>query len=164
MKIHMGADHRGAEVLVHLRDILTDSGHEITLVKPREDGTCDYPDMAYPVAVEVANGSADRGILICGTGIGMSIAANKVDGIRAAVVHDEISADMSRRHNNANILCLPADLLGTSVVAKIVETWLETGFDGGRHSRRVNKVHAIERGIDPASISDTPNEQDVSVA
>jgi ribose 5-phosphate isomerase B len=164
MKIYMGADHRGAEVLSHLRDVLTQSGHEVALVEQREDGICDYPDTAYPVAVKVANGSADRGILICGTGIGMSIAANKVDGIRAAVVHDEISADMSRRHNDANILCLPADLLGNIMVAKIVETWLETEFDGGRHARRVNKVHAIERGIDPATISDTLNEQDVSVA
>jgi len=164
MKIYMGADHRGMEILDHLRDVLQSIGHEVELICPQEGSPCDYPDTAYPVAMQVSTGSADMGILICGTGIGMSIAANKVSGIRAAVVHDEISADMSRRHNDANILCLPADLLGKRVIAKIVQTWIETDFDGGRHARRVSKIRAIEQGADPRNVTEAVSEQDASAA
>ena len=116
--------------------------------------TCDYPDMAYPVAVAVAEGRADRGILVCGSGIGMSITANKIRGIRAALVHDELGAEMSRRHNNANILCLAADLLGQSVIERIVQLWLKTEFEGGRHARRVEKIAAIENGQNPTETCD----------
>jgi len=96
----------------------------------------------------------ERGILICGSGIGMSIAANKVGGVRAALVHDEVSADMSRRHNNANVICLPADMLGPRIIDRIVKTWLDTPFEGGRHERRVQKIAAIERGDSPSSVAD----------
>ena len=115
---------------------------------------CDYPDMAYPVAMAVSSGQAQRGILVCGSGIGMSIAANKIKGVRAALVHDEIGAEMSRRHNDANVLCLPADLLGPRVIERIVHTWLTTDFEGGRHARRVSKIVAIEKGRSPQSVTD----------
>jgi ribose 5-phosphate isomerase B len=115
---------------------------------------CDYPDMAYPVATAVATGDAQRGILICGSGIGMSIAANKVKGVRAALVHDEIGAEMSRRHNDANVLCLAADLLGVRLIERIIGIWLATEFEGGRHARRVSKITAIEQGHNPLHLVD----------
>ena len=112
----------------------------------RGDAPCsDYPDAAYPVALAVASGRADLGILFCGSGIGMSIAANKVVGVLAAVVHDEITAERSRRHNNANVLCLPADLVSRREMLNIVDRWLSTGFAAGRHARRVAKIAEIER-------------------
>ena len=101
----------------------------------------------------IASGQADRGILLCGSGIGMSIAANKVKGVRAALVHDELTAEMSRSHNDANVVCMSADLLGQKLIEKIVEIWLTTPFQGGRHERRVKKIHAIENGVDPASMA-----------
>jgi len=106
--------------------------------------SCDYPDSAYPTCKAVTTGQADRGVLFCGTGIGMSIAANKVRGVRAAVCHDELTAEMSRRHNDANVLCLPADLIGEELTRRIVEVWLTTSFDGGRHERRNRKVSEYE--------------------
>ena len=124
-------------------------------MSPCSDRTCDYPDMAYPVSTAVSTGEADRGILVCGSGIGMCIAANKVKGVRAALVHDEIGAEMSRRHNDANVLCLAADLLGARIIERIVTTWLKTDFEGGRHARRVNKIAAIEEGRSPDTVADT---------
>src|SRR5690606_21715167 len=101
----------GYEMYQHLCAVLREAGHEVLETVENHNGEmCDYPDRAWPVARAVATGQADMGILICGTGIGMSIAANKVDGVRAALVHDEVSADLSRRHNDANVLCLPADM------------------------------------------------------
>jgi ribose 5-phosphate isomerase B len=105
--------------------------------------------MAYPVAMAVSSGAVDRGILVCGSGIGMSMASNKVKGVRAALVHDEVGADISRRHNDANVLCLPADMLGQQTIEQVVAKWLRTEFEGGRHARRVNKITAIEQGLDP---------------
>ncbi|RMD62319.1 MAG: RpiB/LacA/LacB family sugar-phosphate isomerase, partial [Planctomycetota bacterium] len=102
---------------------------------------------------------ADRGVLICGSGIGMCIAANKVKGVRAALVSDELSAEMSRRHNDANVLCLAADLLGDRLIERIVEIWLATPFEGGRHARRVAKIAAIERGEDPRSVQSAASAQ-----
>lgn len=154
MKIVIGSDHRGVEVRNHLDAPLREQGHEVETIAVGSNGSCDYPDVAYAVALAVAGGAADRGILICGAGIGMSIAANKIDGIRAALVHDEIGADMSRRHNNANILCLSADLLGMRIITRLVQTWLATPFDGGRHARRVNKIAAIEKGRDPSGMTE----------
>jgi ribose 5-phosphate isomerase B len=98
----------------------------------------------------VASGMADCGLLICGTGIGMSIAANKVKGIRAAVVHDEITAQISRSHNDSNVLCLSADLLGHRLIEQIIDAWLKTPFEGGRHARRLAKIRMIEEGRDPS--------------
>ncbi|MEX0885663.1 MAG: ribose 5-phosphate isomerase B [Phycisphaeraceae bacterium] len=150
MIIAVGADHRGTVVLKTIAAAIEQQGFEIRYMGRRERAeACDYPDVAYPVARAVANGDADRGILVCGSGIGMCIAANKVKGVRAALVHDEIGAEMSRRHNNANILCLAGDLLGIRILERIVNVWLCTGFDGGRHARRVAKISAIEAGQEP---------------
>lgn len=152
MKFAIGADHRAAEVREHLARYLEQLGHQaIPMGQCAADKPCDYPDSAYAVASAVAQGKVDMGILICGTGIGMSIAANKVHGIRAALVHDEIGADMSRRHNDANVLCLSADMLGERIIDRIVKMWIDTPFEGGRHAKRLAKVAAIEQGLDPAS-------------
>jgi len=153
MKIAIGADHRGHNVYKHLCMVLRENGHTLLEMMCQDDGPmCDYPDRAWPVAQAVATRQADRGILICGTGIGMSIAANKVPGVRAALVHDEVGADLSRRHNDANVLCLSADMVGDRIIDRIVLTWLGTPFEGGRHARRVSKITAIERNIDPTTI------------
>ncbi len=111
-------------------------------------------NLAYQAAVAVSTKKADRAILVCGTGIGMSIAANKVKGVRAALCFDELNARISRQHNDANVLCLSGDLLGSSALRKIVETWLQTDFAGGRHQRRVEKINAIEEGHDPREVTD----------
>jgi len=154
MKIVIGSDHRGAQVRDHLDQLLRQEGHEVQVVKaPGNNKSCDYPDIAYSAAQAVASGHAERGILICGSGIGMSISANKVTGIRAALVHDEVGAVMSRQHNDANILCLPGDMLGMRIIDRLVKTWLTTVFDGGRHARRVDKIIAIEKGGDPAEVA-----------
>lgn len=152
MKIAIGADHRGTDALLAIRDSLTAGGHTLMMLGVCRDRSCDYPDMAYPVAKAVASGEADRGILICGSGIGMSIAANKVDGVRAALVHDQVSAEVSRRYNDANVICIPADMLGARVIDRIVLAWLRTEFEGGRHGRRVRKIMAIEAGQDPTKL------------
>ena len=117
----------------------------------------DYPDLAYLAAKAVAAKEADRAILACGTGIGMCIAANKIKGIRAALCHDELSAQISRHHNNANILCVSGDLIGAVLLRRIVEIWLNTEFNGGRHQRRIKKISAIEEGIDPSTITNNDN-------
>ena len=156
MKCAIGADHRAAEVREHLARYLESLGHcAIPMGQCAADKPCDYPDAAYAVATAVAQGRVDRGILICGSGIGMSIAANKITGIRAALVHDEIGADMSRRHNDANVLCLSADMLGLRIIDRIGKIWLEAPFEGGRHSRRLAKLAAIEQGLDPQTAVDT---------
>ncbi len=111
---------------------------------------CDYPDRAWLVGNAVRRGEADRGILVCGTGIGMCMAANKVPGVRAALALDELSARLSRSHNDANVLCMSADMLGQTLLHRIVETWMDSPFDGGRHIRRVAKIHEIEVDVDPA--------------
>jgi len=155
MKIAIGADHRGSDVVLHVSQVLREEGHQVLAVGVCDAKSCDYPDMAYPVGKSVASGEADRGILICGSGIGMSIAANKVAGVRAALIHDEIGAEMSRRHNDANVLCLSADMLGLRIIDRIIKTWLETAFEGGRHARRVAKISAIEQGTDPKTLPES---------
>ncbi|MBQ2788579.1 MAG: ribose 5-phosphate isomerase B [Thermoguttaceae bacterium] len=105
----------------------------------------DYPDVAAAVAEAVASGEADKGILICGTGIGMCVAANKIRGVRAAVCCNEVAAEFSRRHNDANVLCLSGEFLGVAEIESLVRIWLTTPFDGGRHARRVDKISALER-------------------
>ncbi len=157
MKIALGADHRGMEVRIHLQDLLKRMGHEVMVFSANDGRSCDYPDVAYPVARAVSEGVVERGILVCGSGIGMCIAANKVRGVRAALVHDEVGADMSRRHNDANVLCLPADMLGMRIIDRLVQAWLRTDFEGGRHARRVNKIAAIERGQDPRALKEHPS-------
>jgi ribose 5-phosphate isomerase B len=155
MKIAIAADHRGKEVQTHLNTWLSQEGFDVVEFSTCDCKAGDYPDYAYPVATAVADGDIDMGVLICGTGIGMCIAANKVKGIRAALVHDEIGADLSRRHNDANILCLSADMLGQRIINRIVKTWLTTEFDGGRHARRNSKINAIEQGLNPIDCADT---------
>lgn len=155
MKIAVGTDHRGAQAMEHIISALEHKGHDVTVIGSCDHSICDYPDTAYPVAMAVANGQVDRGILACGSGIGMSIAANKVHTVRAALVHDEIGAEQSRSHNDANVLCLPADLLGMRLMLRIIDTWITTEFIGGRHARRIRKITAIEQGGNPADINDT---------
>lgn len=153
-RLFIGSDHRGAEAAVRLADKLrTDNKYEVHLELPPSGQPCDYPDSAFAVGTAVAQGRADLGILICGTGVGMSMAANKIKGVRAALVHDEITAELSRSHTNANILCLSADLLGLKLIEKITDLWLRTAFEGGRHLRRIAKIEAIERGQDPRTVS-----------
>jgi ribose 5-phosphate isomerase B len=152
VKVAVSADHRGAHVLGEITMLLQHQGCQVVEMDVPNHSTCDYPDCAYLVARAVASGEADRGVLICGSGIGMSIAANKVHGVRAALVYDEIGAEMARRHNDANVLCLPADLIGARLIERIVVTWINAGFDGGRHARRIAKISAIEKGDDPAGV------------
>lgn len=144
MHIAIGSDHRGFQLKTKLIDRLQQLGHTVD-----DDGTCDtnsvdYPDIAAIVAEKVSVGMVDRGILICGTGIGMAITANKFKRVRAAPINDDLSAELSRRHNDLNVLCLSGDMVGDALMERILEIWLETEFEGGRHARRVEKISAIE--------------------
>ena len=153
MKIALGSDHRGDAAVQALAAALRKAGHEPTIVFQCNGQSCDYPDAAFKVAHAVADGEYERGILMCGSGIGVSIAANKVQGVRAALVSDEVTARLACSHNNANVLCMGADTTGAKdkTAISISLAWLEASFDGGRHARRVAKIAAIERGEDPAS-------------
>jgi len=153
MNVAVANDHRGIEAKEQIKAIVSELGHTCLDFGTNTDSPVDYPDLAYLAATAVANKKADRAILVCGTGIGMCIAANKVHGVRAALCYDELNARISRQHNDANILCLSGDLLGSQVLRKMVEVWLSTEFTGGRHQRRVNKITAIEQGKDPSTIS-----------
>ena len=144
MKIVIGSDHRGVEVKRRLVSVIRTMGHDVLDVGTEEAESVDYPDFAYEVAKRVGTAEMDRGILICGTGIGMCMAANKVRKVRAAACQDVLTAEMSRRHNDANVLCLSADLVGEDQMMQMIKIWLETPFDGGRHSRRVEKIAKIE--------------------
>jgi ribose 5-phosphate isomerase B len=145
MKIAIGSDHRGVSVRQRIIPFLQKLGHEVIDFGPEATGSVDYPDYAHKVAKAVSAGEVDRGILICGTGIGMCIAANKIRGVRAAPCHDSITAELSRSHNDANVLCLSADLLGEELIERMLKIWLETKFEGGRHSRRVEKIMKVEK-------------------
>ncbi len=145
MKIAIGSDHGGYHLKETIKKYLLDNNYEIEDFGTHCTESVDYPDFALPVAEAVADGQFDRGILICGTGQGISIAANKVKGIRAAVVSETFSARMSRLHNNANILALGGRVIGPDLALEIVDVWLKTSFEGGRHERRVNKIGDIER-------------------
>jgi len=155
MRIAIGSDHRGSDAAAHLHNLLREASHQVTVFGSCDTGACDYPDVAFPVGKAVASKQMDLGVLICGTGIGMCIAANKVPGVRAALVHDELGAELSRRHNDANVLCLSGDMLGVRIIERIVRTWLATPFEGGRHARRLEKIAAIESGRDPSTITDS---------
>ncbi|MCD6557707.1 MAG: ribose 5-phosphate isomerase B [Candidatus Aenigmarchaeota archaeon] len=141
--IALGSDHAGFGLKEKIKQYLEKKGLEIKDYGCFSEESVDYPDYAEKVARAVSSNEAEKGILICGTGIGMSIAANKVSGIRAAVCWDEKSAEMSRRHNDANILCIGARLIDQELALKIVDIWLSTDFDGGRHVKRVKKINAI---------------------
>lgn len=153
MRIAIGADHRGAEAASKIADRLTKQGHEIVaLLLPPSGEACDYPEPAWSVGQLIASRSADSAVLICGTGVGMCMAVNKIHGIRAANVHDEVTAEISRASNDANVICLSADLLGLRLMEQVIDTWLKTPFAGGRHERRLQKIVAIEQGKDPRTV------------
>ena len=149
MKVAVGSDHRGFEAKQLIKAVVSDLGHDCIDFGTTDNNPVDYPDFAYAVATAVSRKEADRGILVCATGLGMSIAANKIKRIRAALCHDELSAQISRDHNDANVLCVSGDQIGQVLLRKMVEVWLTTKFSGGRHQRRVKKIAAIEEGSDP---------------
>ncbi len=140
MKIAIGADHAGYVLKEHIKEYLKQKEIDFKDVGTFKIESCDYPEFAYKVGQAVATGEADLGILICGTGIGMSITANKIKGIRAALVHDENTAKLSRQHNDANVLCLGGRILTEEEAQKIVDVWLNTSFEGGRHEKRLKLI------------------------
>ncbi|WP_026825076.1 MULTISPECIES: ribose 5-phosphate isomerase B [Exiguobacterium] len=144
MKIAIGADHGGFNLKKEIVALLEELGHEYKDFGTHSAESIDYPDVAIPVAEAVAAGEFDRGILICGTGIGIGIAANKVKGIRAALVHDSFSAKATRQHNDSNIMTMGERVIGPGLALDLVTTWLDTNFEGGRHSNRVGKMSAYE--------------------
>jgi ribose 5-phosphate isomerase B len=144
MRIAVGSDHRGVELRAKLIDYLRQLGQEVVDVGTDDTTEVDYPDIAALVARKVASQEVDRGILVCGTGVGMCIAANKFPGVRAAPCHDDITAELSRRHNDLNVLCLSGDLIGEKLADHLVEIWLKTPFEGGRHARRNGKIELLE--------------------
>lgn len=144
MKIAVASDHRGFVIKGKIISMISDLGHEALDMGTDSTESVDYPDFAVKVSQGISDGTIDRGILICGTGMGMCITANKFPGVRACTCHDDLTAEMSRRHNDANVLCLSADLLGDRLVNRMVELWLKTEFEGGRHARRVEKIGRID--------------------
>ena len=147
MKIAVGTDHRGFSIRSKVTELLERLGHEVDDVGTFTSDAVDYPDIAALVAEKVGRGEVERGILVCGSGLGMCIAANKFHGVRAATCHDDLTAEMSRRHNDTNILCFSADLLGERLIDRMIELWLSTPFEGGRHARRIEKITELERKI-----------------
>jgi len=144
MKLAIGSDHRGLKIKEEIIHLVVDMGYEPQDFGAYDTRSVDYPDIAQVVGEKVAAGKFERGILICGTGIGMSIAANKVKGIRAALCCDTFMAERARLHNDANVLCLGAEK--TSNVTEIVRTFLTTGYEGGRHQQRLDKIAKMESG------------------
>ena len=144
MTVYLGADHAGYKLKGKVIELLEQEGIDYEDLGTNSEDSVDYPDFAGEVAHKVAGSKEDRGILICGTGIGMSIAANKVEGIRAALCHDTVSARATRNHNNSNILTMGARIIGSDLALAIVRTWLEADFDGDRHQRRINKICDLE--------------------
>ncbi len=146
MKLALACDHAAFELKDMIKEILIAGGNQVDDCGTDNANSVDYPDFAKKVAQRVHDGSADLGILICGTGIGMSIAANKVAGVRAALCHNEFTAQMARAHNDANVLCIGARVIGRDIALAITKRFLQTPFEGGRHGRRVEKIHALEQG------------------
>lgn len=144
MKVAIASDHRGYHLKEKVMALLKSKNHEVTDEGPGSEESVDYPDYAALVAKRVSKGEVDRGILICGTGIGMAIAANKFPGVRAAACVDEVTAELSRRHNDLNVLCLSGDLLSANTTERVVEKWMETEFEGGRHQRRIEKISDLD--------------------
>lgn len=154
MRISIGSDHRGVELKARLIQLLGQLGHEVS-----DEGThsaepaVDYPDIATVVSHKVAGGKVERGFLVCGSGIGMAITANKVHGVRATVCPDEKTAELCRRHNNVNVLCLANEMIGNPRLESIIGIWLNTPFDGGRHATRVEKIAGVERAEEAGGCS-----------
>ncbi|HZU98505.1 MAG TPA: ribose 5-phosphate isomerase B [Planctomycetota bacterium] len=145
MKIAIGSDHAGFDAKEKLKARLAQAGHEVRDVGAHSTASVDYPDPARDVASLVAKGEVERGVLVCGSGIGMSIAANKVHGARAALVTDEWHAEMARRHNDANIICVGGRVNADEALGRFVDRFILTAFEGGRHATRVGKITALEK-------------------
>ena len=141
----IGCDHGGFELKNHIETHLKERGIEFKDFGTFDENSCDYPDIASLVCKSITKGECDRGILVCGTGIGMSIAANKINGIRASHLTDVYSAKMTKMHNNANVICLGGRVTGRELAFMIVDAWLDTEFAGGRHQVRIDKISALER-------------------
>ena len=150
-RVAIGSDHAGFALKAQLADHLRSQGHEVDDLGTHSEESVDYPDFGAAVAHAVVDGPADYGVCVCGTGIGISIAANKVKGARAAVVHDVTSARLARQHNDANVVCVGARLTGPQVAADALDTFLSTDFEGGRHQRRIDRISAIEATEEEAS-------------
>ena len=141
----LGSDHGGYELKEHIKKYLDEKGVEYKDFGCYDESSVDYPDIAQAVCKSINDGESENGILVCGTGIGISIAANKIDGIRAAHCHDVYSAEMTKRHNNSNVICMGGRVIGRELAFKIVDAWLGAEFEGGRHQTRIDKIHALER-------------------
>ena len=144
MKIAIGCDHAGPALKDELAEHLRELGHEVVDLGVQEGEKCDYPDKAKEVCEKVTSGECELAVLVCGTGIGMSISANKIKGIRAACCSDYFSAKFTRAHNDANVLCIGARVVGAGLATELVDVFIETPFEGGRHQRRVEKITALE--------------------
>jgi ribose 5-phosphate isomerase B len=147
MKIALGSDHAGFELKEDLRVRLAGQKIEVLDLGAKDESPVDYPDIGASVAEKVSRGEVERGVLICGSGIGMSIVANRFPGVRAALCHDVYTSRMSREHNDANLLVLGGRLIGKGLAREIVKVWLATGFEGGRHQKRLDKIAALEKKI-----------------
>lgn len=145
MKIALACDHGGLNLKNTVKDYLLNNGYEVEDFGTNSFDSCDYPDFALPAAEAVSRGGCDRGILICSTGIGVSMVANKVPGVRCAHCHDCYCAEFTRLHNDANVLAMGEKVVGAGYALKIVEAFLKTDFEGGRHARRVDKITAVEK-------------------
>jgi len=145
MKYYIGADHAGIDIKAYVKELFEKRGHEVVDLGPNTKDRVDYPDYASKVCKSVLEDEGSKGILICGSGIGMSMAANKFDGIRAALCHNEYSAKMSREHNDANVICLGERVSGFGMVEAIVDAWNDSSFEGGRHEGRVEKINALSK-------------------
>ncbi len=145
MKYFIAADHAGIDIKAYVKELFEKRGHEVIDLGPNTKDRVDYPDFASKVCENVLSNENSRGILICGSGIGMSMAANKYDGIRAALCHSEYSARLAREHNDANVICLGERVSGYGMVEAIVDSWDKASFEGGRHTQRVEKIDALSK-------------------
>ncbi len=143
MKYYIAADHAGIDIKAYVKELFEKRGHEVIDLGPTSKDRVDYPDFAAKVCNEVLSNEGSKGILICGSGIGMSMAANKFKGIRAALCHNEYSAKMAREHNDANIICMGERVSGYGMIEAIVDAWDEASFEGGRHEGRVEKINNL---------------------
>ncbi len=149
MRLAVGSDHAGIELKAAVAGHLQAAGHDVTDLGTQDASSVDYPDYGAAVGRAVVGGDADLGVAVCGSGIGIAIAANKVPGVRAATVHDATSARLAREHNDANVLCLGQRLIGVQVALDAVDAWLAAGFGGGRHQGRIDKISALEHEPQP---------------
>jgi ribose 5-phosphate isomerase B len=152
-RIPIASDHAGFELKERLRDALSEMGYEVTDIGTHGTASTDYPDYAHPLAQQVSDGQVERGVLMCGTGLGMSYVANRYPGVRAAVAWTPEIAALARQHNDANVLVLPARFVSQEDALAILRTWLETPFEGGRHERRVEKIEQVDGGQTPERTS-----------